>query len=147
MMKLWETPWHMSMIDSAGTDARLHGGKPTMGEEIFVGGIVYVNVRGKWKKSPVDIAEIKKDGAQKMAGNKATCTHLRNESVGGESASVWSVRSVTEDGTEDSEVWISNSHGTVLRSETRMDVGGNMGKSHMVATYDYANVHAPAGAQ
>ena len=38
MGKLWDRPFHMYMVDTAGTDARLHGGKPTVSESIFING-------------------------------------------------------------------------------------------------------------
>jgi hypothetical protein len=145
MTKIFEVPFHLYMVDSAGTDARLHDGKPTVSEEIFSGGVVYVRSRGKWVKSPVDIVEMRKDGANKLADSKATCTHARDESVNGEGASVWSVHSETEDGASDSNVWVSKSRNVVLRSEVRIDVGGALGKSHMTMNYVYANVHAPVG--
>lgn len=143
--KVFEIPFHLYMVDSAGTDAGLHGGKPTVSEEIFTGGVVYVMVDGKWRKSPVDVAEMRKDGAKKLTDYKATCTHLRDESVNGESASVWHVHSDGEAGASDTDEWVSKSRNLVLRSEVHIDVGGALGKSHMVMNYDYANVHAPAG--
>lgn len=145
--KVFEVPFHLYMVDSAGTDAQLHGGKPTVSEEIFSGGVLYVMVHGKWRKSPVDVAEMRKDGAKKLTDFKATCTHLRDESVNGESASVWHIQSETEAGATDSNEWVSKSRNLILRAETRLDVGGALGKSHTIMNYDYANVHAPAGVQ
>jgi hypothetical protein len=143
--KLFEAPFHMYMVDTAGTDAGLHHGKPTVSEEIFSGGNVYVLVEQKWVKSPVDGAEMRKDQIDNVAAAKTTCKHLRDESVNGEGASVWAIHSETADGDTDSNAWISKSHGIVLRTETRIDVGGPFGKSHMVSNYSYANVQAPAG--
>jgi hypothetical protein len=145
MTKIFEIPFHLYMVDTAGTDARLHGGKPTVSEEIFSGGVLYILSRGKWMKSPVDVVEMRKDGENKLTDLKATCTHVRDESVNGESASVWSVHSETEDGASDSNEWVSKSRNVVLRSEVHIDVGGALGKSHTIMNYDYANVHAPAG--
>jgi len=150
MTKIFAVPFHLYMVDSAGTDAQLHGGKPTVSEEIFSGGVVYVMVHGKWRKSPMDVAEMRKDwteGAKKLTDLKATCTHVRDESVNGESASVWHVTAETEDGATDTNQWVSKSRNMVLRSEMRIDVGGALGKSHSIMNYDYANVHAPAGVQ
>lgn len=150
MTKIFEVPFHLYMVDSAGTDAQLHGGKPTVSEEIFSGGVVYVMVHGKWRKSPMDVAEMRKDwadGAKKLTDLKATCTHLRDESVNGESTSVWHVKSETEDGASDTNEWVSKSRNLVLRAEMHTDVGGALGNSHTIMNYDYANVHAPAGVQ
>lgn len=145
MSKMFVAPFHLYMVDSAGTDAGLHGGKPTVSEEVFINNTVYVMVEGKWVKSPIDIVEMRKDAMKNLDTSKTTCAHLRDESVGGESASVWSVRSETEDGNTDSIVWVSKGRNLILRTEMRIDVGGALGKSHMVMNYDYANVHAPAG--
>lgn len=149
MTKMFDVPFHLYMVDTAGTDAQMHGGKPTVSEEVFAGGLIYVMVDGKkWIKSPVDGAEMRKDwmdGSKQFADAKTTCTHLRDESVNGESASVWSIHSDTGVGASDSNAWTSKSRSVVLRDEVRIDVGGALGKSHTIMNYDYANVHAPAG--
>jgi hypothetical protein len=145
MGKLWDKPFHMYMIDSAGTDARLHGGKPTVSESIFIDGANYVMVRGKWVKSPVDVLEMRKDMNEKIKTTKATCTHLRDDSISGESVAVWKVHTESEDGDSDNQLWISKSRNLVLRAEIFLDVGGALGKSHMISNYVYTNVQAPAG--
>lgn len=147
MLKLYDAPFHMYMVDSAGTDAKLHGGKPTVSESIFIGGTTYVLARGKWIKSPVDVVAMREEAKKHMDEQKATCAHIRDEAVNGEAASVWKVHSETEYGANDTEAWISKSRNILLRSDMRLDVGGALGKSHMVATYVYSNVRAPAGVQ
>ena len=87
------------MIDSAKTDAALHGGKPTVGEVISAGEM-YALARGKWVKSPVSIAELKKDHQDNSDSTKATCSHLRDESVNGEPAAVWRSHIVNENGND-----------------------------------------------
>lgn len=144
MEKLWDKPFHMYMVDSAGTDARLHGGKPTVSESIFINGANYVMVRGKWVKSPVDVLEMRKDMNEKIKTTKATCAHLRDDSINGESVAVWKVHTETEDGDSDNQLWISKSRNLVLRGEISLDVGGALGKSHMISNYVYTNVQAPA---
>ncbi|MBA2683710.1 MAG: hypothetical protein H0U66_04400 [Gemmatimonadaceae bacterium] len=145
MEKLWDKPFHMYTVDTAGTDARLHGGKPTVSESVFINGVDYVMVRGKWVKSPIDVLEMRKDMEEKRKTSKATCTHLRDDSVNGESTAVWKVHSETEGGESDNQLWISKSRNVVLRTEIFLDVGGALGKSHMVSNYVYANVQAPSG--
>lgn len=144
-MKLYDAPYHMYMVDSAQTDARLNGGKPTVSEAISTGGVTYFLVRGTWRKSPIGPADYKKSQQDADAANKPTCTHVRDESVNGEAASVWHSHSVTEVGTSDTDMWISKSRNVLLKSDIRMDVGGNMGKSHIMSRYEYTNVRAPAG--
>jgi hypothetical protein len=147
MLKVFESPFHMNMVDTAGTDKGLHHGQPTVSEETFVNNAMYIHINGKWVRSPVSVSDMRKDMLEKLKTDKSTCTHVRDESVNGESASMWSVHSPTEDGDTDSQLWISKSRGVVLRMDIRIDVGGAMGKSHMVSNYDYANIHAPAGVQ
>jgi hypothetical protein len=145
MLKMYDAPFHMYMVDSAGTDAKLHGGKPTVSESIFIGGVTYILSRGQWVKSPIDVVAMRNEAKKHMDEHKATCAHIRDDVVNGEAASVWKVRSDSEDGSSDTEAWISKSRNILLRSDMRIDVGGALGKSHMVATYVYSNVQAPAG--
>jgi len=143
--KSFDVPFHMYMVDSAQTDASAHGGKPTVMEEISTGGVMYVMSGGKWIKSPVSMAELKKMKHDNTDSTKITCTHLRDESVNGEPAAVWRGHATTEFGPMDTDVWISKGRGLPLKSESHVDVGGAMGKSHTVARYDYTNVRPPAG--
>lgn len=143
-LKMLEVPYHMYMIDSANTDAALHGGKPTVGEVISAGGQMYVLNRGKWVKSPVSLAELKKN-QENPDSTKSACSHLRDESVNGEAAAVWREHIVNEMATIDTDMWISKSRGVVLKATSLTDVGGPMGKSRTTARYDYTNVRAPAG--
>lgn len=146
--KSLDVPFHMYMVDSAQTDARMHGGKPTVAEEISTGGVMYVLVSGgKWIKSPVSMAEMKKMQQDNTDSTKMTCTHLRDESVNGEPAAVWRGHATTEAGTVDTDIWISKGRGLPLKADSHIDVGGAMGKSHGVSRYDYTNVRLPAGVQ
>lgn len=146
MVKMLETPYHAYLLDSANTDAVLHGGKPTNGEVISAGGSMYVLHKGKWFKSPVSMAEMKQ--AQDTTSEaKKTCSHVRDERVNGEAASVWRTHVVNDMGTIDTDMWISKSRGVVLESSSLTDVGGKLGKSRSIARYDYANVRPPAGVQ
>ena len=99
-------------------------------------------------KSPVDVTRDAKGHERgKIKTTKATCTHLRDDSINGESAAVWKVHTETEDGDSDNQLWISKSRNVVLRAEIFLDVGGALGKSHMVSNYVYTNVQAPAGVE
>lgn len=146
-MKMYDTPYHMYMVDSARTDARLNKGKPTVSEAISTGGVTYLFVDGTWMKSPINASAMKKSLQDADTANKPTCTRVRDESVNGEPASVWHSHSVTEAGTSDTDMWISKSRNLLLKSDIRMDVGGNKGKSHITARYEYTNVRPPVGAQ
>lgn len=143
--KMFDIPYHMYMIDSGAANAALNGGKPTTGEVISAGGQMYVLNKGKWIKSPVSLAELKKDQQDKDDSTKVTCSHLRDETVNGEAAAVWRSHVVNEMATIDSDMWISKSRGVLLKSTSVTDVGGPMGKSSVTSRYDYTNVRPPAG--
>ena len=144
MSKMENVSYHMYLLDSANTDAALHGGKPTTGEVISAGGSMYVLTHGKWVKSPVSLAEMKKSRDTTLLA-KETCSHLRDESVNGEAATVWRTHMTNEMATYDTDMWISKSRGVVLKAISVTDVGGPMGKSTVSARYDYTNVRPPAG--
>lgn len=145
--KLYGKPFHAYTIDSAQIDARLHGGRPSVSEVIWTGTTEYLLYRGKWRKSPIDIAAMQKNPKEAVTQVKATCSHLRDESVNGEPAAVWRIHSASEAGTSDTDLWISGSSGVLLRTDTHQDVGGTLGKSHIVSRYEYTNVRPPAGVQ
>ena len=145
--KVYDKPFHAYIIDSAQTDARLQGGRPTVYEAIWTGTVEYVVVQGKWMKSPIDIATAQKAAKEARAKAKATCSHLRDEGVNGELAAVWRIHSVSEVGVTDTDIWISRGSGMPLKSDVHQDVGGALGKSHIVSRYDYTNVRPPAGVQ
>lgn len=145
--KLYDKAFHAYTIDSAQTDARLHRGQPTVSENIWTGSADYVLVRGNWMKSPVDIAAMRKTLKDSAPEVKATCSHVRDESVNGERAAVWRIHSVSELDSSDTDLWISRRSGLLLKSDARQDVGGALGKSHIISRYEYTNVRPPAGIQ
>jgi hypothetical protein len=145
--KVYDKPFHAYIIDSAQTDARLHGGRPTVSEMIYTGGFTYVMAHGKWMKSAADVPAMQKALKEAALKVKATCSHLRDESVNGEPAAVWRIHSVSEYDTSDSDLWLSSSSGMLLKSDSHLDVHGSLGKSHIISRYEYTNVRPPAGVQ
>lgn len=145
MARMLSIPYHAYLLDSARTDAALHGGKPTTSEVISAGGSMYVLSRGKWRKSPVSLADMKKAQDTTMMATE-TCMHLRDENLNGEAATVWRTHMSNEMATFDTDVWISKSRGLVLMANSVTNVGGVLGKSRSIARYDYTNVRPPAGA-
>ncbi|HXE60651.1 MAG TPA: hypothetical protein VN607_08075 [Gemmatimonadaceae bacterium] len=143
-LKMEAVPYHMYFVDSAKAVAAENGGKPMVGESIVVGGAMYLLSHGKWVKSPVSLAQMNAE-RDKHDWTKDTCSHVRDESVNGEAASVWRTHVVTEMSTVDTEMWISKGRGVVLKANSVMDLGGQDGKNHTSARYDYSNVHPPAG--
>ena len=142
-LRMDTTPYHLYFVDSAKAVEAENGGKPKTGESISVGGTMYFLSHGKWVKSPVNMAAMKAE-RDKHDWTKDTCTHLRDESVNGEAASVWRTHVVTEMSAVDTDMWISKSRGLVLKANSVMDLGAGQ-KNHSSARYDYSNVKAPTG--
>jgi len=136
--KLITTPHHGFTTRSAVSKAD----EPEPMEDTFVGGVYYIQYRGKWIKSPMTAEQRKQQQEENRKNAKNTsCRHLRDEPVNGEAAAVYKVHSETEDTKADSLIWISNSKGLILREEEDLDAGGD--RMHMVTRFEYSNVTAP----
>ena len=116
-LKMEATPYHMYFVDRAKAVEAENGGKPKTGEAISVGGAMYLLSHGKWVKSPLSLAAMnaKRD---KHDWTKDRCTHLLDESVNGEAASVWRAHVVTEMSAVDTDMWISKSRGLTLKANS-----------------------------
>jgi hypothetical protein len=116
-------------------------------ETIYLGGSAYVKVGGKWSRSEWTPQRITKQEQENRQKSKSTCRYLRDESVNGDAATVYSLHSERSDVgpmhvTSDGEVWISKSKGLPLRHEMDIDAGhGN--KEHHSTRYEYTNVQPP----
>jgi hypothetical protein len=126
----------------------VRNGQPISSEIIYMGGPdgpTYVFVRGKWLRSPMTPAELKKARDEKDKSVTMTCRYLRDEAVNGEPAAVYSGHVESPDFQSDTTVWLSKSKNLPLKSATDMNLGGAAGKSHSAIRYDYVNVQAPPG--
>ncbi len=138
--KLLTTPNHMFLTHTSAAKA----GKPTNSEIITVGGVRYIMVSGKWTRSSMSMQERKDQEEQNLKNAKTySCHYVREESVSGEAAVVYSEHSETEDATSDALIWISKSKGLILRMEMDLNMGGELGKDHTSLRFDYSNVKAP----
>jgi len=137
--KLYTTPFHMY---STQAGALVGNGKPMSSEMISSGGTDYVLFAGKWTTSSTaerkELGQRNRDKAQNMS-----CHYVRDESVNGESAALYSTHEESEHGKTDSQNWVSKSKGLILRQEIDIDTGGANGKSHMSSRFEYSNVQAP----
>ena len=95
-------------------------GKTRTGETIYVNGAMYSLVNGKWFSFPESSGDMKggMEAGRKNIKN-ASCHVLRDESVNGESATVYSVHDETDLAIHDQQVWISKSKGVLLRRPRR----------------------------
>lgn len=118
-------------------------GKTISGEGIYAQGKAFMRIHGKWMASPDSPKEILKEQTENRKNGAAACKIVRQESLDGQIATVYSLHNKTEDGTEDAQIWIAKSSGLPLREEMDMDVGGSMGKSHISIRYEYGNIQPP----
>ena len=118
-------------------------GKPTSTETIYVQGKTYMLAKGKWMLSPATPTDVLKQELENEKQGKSTCQFVRNESVNGEAAAVYSMRRETETLKEDGQVWISKASGRALREEVDVDYGGAIGKGRLSARYEYSDVKPP----
>jgi hypothetical protein len=139
MDKIHTTPTHGFSTSSASANA-----KPHTAETIYFDGTIYVNVSGKWTRSRMTSADMAQQEKENRRNSKSTCRYLKDESVNGEAAAVWEVRSENEDAKSSGQVWISKSRGLPLRSETDVEIaGGGPDKAHYSVRYEFANVQPP----
>jgi hypothetical protein len=140
MQKLSVTPHR----NTTTTTAAYTHGKPETGEMIQTGSAIYVEIKGKWRRSPATPQELQQQTQENLRNAKSyDCRFLRDESVNGETAALYSTQTATEDARENGQAWISKSRGLPLKQELDMDVGGAGGKIHRSIRYDYDNVQPP----
>jgi len=137
--KVLTTPTHIYTTRTAA----FSGGKPTTSESIYAGGAIYVKVNDRWTRSKITPQDILQQKKETDNNTKMTCRYLREESVNGEAAAVYSQHIETENDKMDVQVWISKSKGLPLREQLDVDVRGKLGKSHSSMRYEYGNVEPP----
>lgn len=138
LTKVVTTPSH-----SYSTDTTSKGSQTTNAEMIYLPSKSYMRISGKWMENPETPSEILQQEQQNRKRGKATCRLVRDESVNGEPAALYSLHSESENAKEDAQMWISKRTGLPLREELDMDVGGSSGKSHLSTRYEYGNVKPP----
>jgi hypothetical protein len=106
-------------------------------------GAIYITMKGKWEKSPMSAAAMRAQEEEnwKTAKN-VSCKYLRDESVNGQSAAVYSTHNENEDTKEDGQVWVSKSKGLLLRQEEDVEIGYGDKRHHSIR-YEYTNIQAP----
>jgi hypothetical protein len=93
------------------------------------------------------VQQVKKLEEENIRSSKYTCRYLKDETVNGEPAAVYSTHSEREDFSikSDGEIWISKSRGVPLRQELEMIESGDKPEvNHHSMRYEYTNVQPPA---
>lgn len=117
-------------------------GKDQTVETIYLPGVVYTRMNGKWSSVKMTAEDLAAMHAPPARSDTATCKYLKDEPVNGEVAAVYNGHDITPSGTVDTVVWISKAKGLMLRQDMDIDAKGG-GKSHMSLRYEYGNVKAP----
>lgn len=118
-------------------------GRTIAGEKIYTQGKAFDLEDGKWVKDSDDLKEILAKENEGRAHSTATCKIVREESVNGRPATLYSLHSKTEHATEEAQIWIAKGPGLALREEMDIDAGGSARKSHMSARFEYGNIQPP----
>jgi hypothetical protein len=118
-------------------------GRTITGEKIYTQGKAFALVDGKWVKDSDNLEEILAKENEGRAHATAACKIVREESVNGRPATLYSLHSKTEHATEEAQLWIAKGLGLLLREEMDIDAGGRAPKSHMSARYEYGNIQPP----
>jgi hypothetical protein len=144
MLKQISTPTHVYASQALGPH-----GKPRAMELIYADGVIYMQIGGAWKRSPLSVQDMRKQEEENRRNAKSMdCRYLRDETVNGEAAAVYHLQAVTEADTKsDSTLWISKRTGLPLKSENDIDIGDPGSKQHLSTRYEYTGVRPPAGAK
>ena len=92
---------------------------------------------------PVTSQDVVEQEKEKEQHGTSTCQLLRNESVNGDPAMLFSVHREYEEVKEDGQMWVSRGTGLLLRVEEDFDNRGNKVKDHRSTRFEYGNVRPP----
>jgi hypothetical protein len=120
---------------------------PVLTEAINVNNDAFVMMHGKWMRSPMTLADIRKESEEMMKKDQPVCKLLREEKFEGIDALVISEHLVNDLATIDSTFWIAKASGLPLKRDLDANRGAGKGKSHMSTRYEYVNVAPPPGVQ
>jgi len=138
LMKVATTPSH-----SYTTNTALNGGRSAEGETIIANGQKYIRAHGKWMRIPVTSQDVVEQEKEEEQHGKSTCQFLRDESVNGEAAMLFSMHREYEQVEEDAQMWVSRGTGLLLRAEKDVDHRGNKVKEHRSTRLEYGDIRPP----
>jgi hypothetical protein len=134
-MKALETPVHLFITSDIGS-------RTITAEAIYANGHSYVKAGGNWTINGTTKAMADLMQKKRQQHSSATCSYVKDDSVNGEAAAVYNMKSELSSGGElNSQVWISKSKSVPLRQEDVVDSHGH--KTHNSTRYEYNNVEAP----
>ena len=138
---LVKTPNHQFLIQSSDAP----GSSPQKGEMIFTGKTTYILHDGKWQASTITPEETLKQDEENRKNSKTSCRAVRDETVEGVSATVYTLHSESEVGKSDGLIWISKVSALPLRQKIELAMNGITEKNHVETRFVYSGVEPPAG--
>jgi hypothetical protein len=129
-IKSVQTPHHVYSTTT------LRGGKSSRGEAVYAGGVEYLQLNGKWMRSPTPQKDMIEAAQEKLKTHPDVCTLVGERTEGNEVVSVYKAHS-KELGT-DQEVRILKSSGLLQGGTMKLPNG-----SVVETRYEYGNVAAP----
>jgi hypothetical protein len=139
--RLVKTPNHQFLIQSSDAP----GSTPQAGEMIFTGKTTYILHDGRWQTSKITPEETLKQDEENRKNSKTRCRALRDESVEGVSATVYTLHSESEAGKSDGLIWISKATALPLHQKIDLAMDGIAEKNHVDTRFVYSGVEPPAG--
>ena len=140
LTKVVTTPSHSF---TTSTRQGVDGGGATQGETIIANGQKFIRNRGKWMRIPVTSQEVAEQEKEKEEHATSTCQFLREESVSGEAAMLYSLHRAYDEVTEDGEMWVSKNTGLPLRVEEDVDNRSNKVREHRSTRFEYGDIRPP----
>ena len=119
------------------------GGSTMTSESITTGGVMYIQVSGKWMRSPMSPSDMQQQEQQNEKKTTTSCQRLPDETVSGTAATVFHVHNTGASSTSDGKVWLVKATGLPMRGEE--DVLSGSTKTHISTRYEYTNVQPPPG--
>ena len=121
------------------------GKPPVTIEMIFLVDKAYARTNGNWALMPwsvrdqIDTITTSRERADKT---RHTCQKLSGQSIDGQAASLFIVKSETNGKVSEARMWISDSSGLPLKTEIHLGGGADV-----TDEFRYANIQAPPGAR
>ena len=112
-------------------------------EKIYTQGNAFYRGAGKWMKDSDDPKTLLAKEIENRKQGAATCKIVREESVNGQPATLYSLHGKAQHTTEEAQMWIAKGTGLLLREEMDVNAGGSARKSHISAHYEYGNIQPP----
>lgn len=139
--RLVRTPNHQYLVQSSDAP----GSTAQAGEMIFTGKTTYILHDGKWQTSAITPDETLKRDEENRKNSKTSCRAVRDESVDGVSATLYALRSESEVGKSEGQIWISKASALPLRQKIDLAMTGITEKNHVETRFVYSGVKPPAG--